>query len=65
MFMPTDLMAHKIIEKNFRSADYIQILQKTVVPISKLNYGNNFYFQEDNCFVHKAKTVKNLWKTVK
>ena len=61
MVMPNSLIAHKIIEKNFRSADNIQVFQETVVPISKLNYENKFYFQEYNCSVNKAKTVKNIY----
>jgi len=29
-------------------------------PNLKLNYGDKFYFQEDNCSVYKAKKVKNF-----
>ena len=31
-----------------------------IVPIIKLNYRSNFKFQEDNCSVHKAKSVKSF-----
>ena len=29
----------------------------------RLNYGNKFYFQEDNCRVHKVKSVNNFMMT--
>jgi len=62
MVMPNGLLAHKIIDGKFRSLDYIELLRTCVVPISKLNYGNDFFFQEDNCSVHKAKSVRTFMK---
>ena len=63
MVMPNGLLAHKIIESRFRSTDYIQLLKTTAVPICKLNYGNEFYFQEDNCSIHKARNVQQFMKS--
>ena len=60
MVMPNGLLAHKIIVGKFRSKDYIDLLSTTIVPISKLNYGDDFIFQEDNCSVHKAKNVQQF-----
>lgn len=62
MVMPNGLLCHKVIQGKFKSHDYINLLKQTVVPIVKLNFENNFYFQEDNCMVHKAKDVKDFWK---
>ena len=38
----------------------LQILQESAVPIIKLNYGDEFYFQQDNSAVHKAKLIKKF-----
>jgi len=60
MVMPNGLLTYKFIQGKFRSVDYIDLLQKTVVPIAKLNYGSNFYFQQDNCSIHKSKVVSKF-----
>ena len=65
MVMSNGLMTHKFIVCMFRSSDYIRLLQETVVPICKLNYGNDFHFQEDNCFVHKLKIVRDFMENSK
>jgi len=54
------LLSHKIIEGKFCAKDYLSLLQTSVVPILKLNYANNFFFQQDNCSVHKAKLITNF-----
>ena len=36
------------------------MLQDKLVSCMKLNHGQNFYFQDDNCSVHKAKIVKDF-----
>ena len=36
------------------------MLYDKLVPYMKLNYESNFYFQEDNCSVHKANIVKQF-----
>ena len=33
-------------------------MQESVVPILKLNYGDNACYQDDNCSVHLARIVK-------
>ena len=60
MVMPNGLLSHKIIEGKFGSKDYLSLLKTSIVPILKLNYGANFFFQEDNCSVHKAKVVQHF-----
>jgi transposase len=60
MLMPNGLLAHRIIIGKFNSSRYIELLENMIVPIIKLNYRSNFTFQEDNCSVHKAKSVKSF-----
>lgn len=63
MVMPNGLLAHKIIFGKFASVNYIELLKQMVVPIVKLNFDENIYFQEDNASVHKSKIVKDFWKS--
>jgi len=65
MVMPNGLLSYKIIEGKFDSKDYLALLKTSVVPISKLNYGMDYFFQEDNCSVHKAKIIQNFMNTSK
>lgn len=60
MVMPNGMLAHRIIEGKFKAINYIQLLQESVVPILKLNYGNNACYQDDNCSVHRARIVKQF-----
>ena len=60
MLMPNGLLCHQFIEGKFGSRVYIELLRRCAVPISKLNYGNDYFFQENNSAVHKAKAVKKL-----
>jgi len=62
MVMPNGLLSHKIIQGKFGSKEYLDLLKTSVVPISKLNYGSHYFFQEDNCSVHKARVVQNFMK---
>ena len=62
MVMPNGLISHKIIYGSFKAADYITLLKTLAIPISKLNYGDDFFFQEDNAPVHKAGIVKTFYK---
>ena len=60
MTFPNCLLAYKLIQGSFKSTDYIAMLQDKLLPCMKLNYGDKFYFQEDNYSVHKAKKVKDF-----
>lgn len=62
MAMPNGILSYRVIEGKFGSNDYIRLLQDTIVPIIKLNFGFDFYYQEDNSPVHKAKNVKEFMK---
>ena len=62
MIMPNGLLSFHIIEGNLNSEKYEYILLKSVIPITKLNLGNNFYFQQDNARPHVAKNIQILIK---
>ena len=63
MVMPNDLIAYKIIHNNLKSDGYLQILQEIVVPILKLNFSKNIWYQDDNCAVHRARKIKEFMLT--
>lgn len=60
MLMPNLLLSYKILRGNLNSDGYIKLLQENIVPIIKLNFGSDIWFQEDNSRVHKAKKVKRF-----
>jgi len=60
MTLLNGLLAYGLIRGKLKSVDYIAMLQDKLVPCMKLNFGNTFYFKEDNCSVHKAKIVKQF-----
>jgi len=62
MVMPNGLLAYRILKGNFNSENYLEILQEMAVPMMKLNYGSNFYFQQDNSPVHKSKLITNFFQ---
>jgi len=70
MVMPNGLISHKIIRQTFKSTNYLCLLKNQAIPIMKLNFGDKYYFQEDNASVHKAKIIQSFYhdigiKTVK
>ena len=60
MVMPNGLLSYRFVEGNLNSIGYIDILKKCTVPIIKLNYMNDFAFQEDNSSVHKSRIVQEF-----
>lgn len=63
MMMPNGLLSHRVIEGKFNSEKYIKILKECTVPIIKLNYGEDFYFQQDNSPIHTAKTINKFFES--
>ena len=61
MVMPNGLISHKIIRKKFNSSDYLSLLKEQAIPIMKLNFGNNYCFQQDNAAVHTAKIIQRFY----
>ena len=62
MCFPNGLLSYEIIEGYFKSKDYKEMLEKRVIRAIKLNYGTDFYYQDDNCSVHKARLVKDFFE---
>ena len=62
MVMPNGLMTFRVVKGNLNSNGYIQILKECAVPISKLNYVDDFILQEDNASVHKSKETKKFMR---
>ena len=60
MVMPNGLLTYRVVEGNLNAEKYIDLLRISAVPIMKLNYGDDFFFQEDNSPVHKARKVQNF-----
>jgi len=44
-----------------KASDYLCILKEQGIPIMKLNFGDNFCYQQDNASVHQAKVIKNFF----
>ena len=57
MTMPSG-MSFKVIAGNINSEGYIKLLTQHVVVMIKLNYGDNWFLQEDNTPVHKSRKVQ-------
>lgn len=63
MMLPNGLIAYRLLNRTFKSQNYIALLAETVVPICRLNYGKNYWFQQDNARIHTAKIVQEWMKT--
>ena len=60
MCMPNGLLSFRIIKGTFKADGYIKLLSEMIVPIIKLNYKDDFFYQEDNCRVHKNLKVSKF-----
>ena len=61
MIMPNGLLAYEIMKGRQKSEDYIRILESKALPIAKLNCGEDFIFQQDNCPIHVSKKCKDFF----
>jgi len=59
LVLPIEQLSYMIIQGNLNADKYIDVLRTTAVRMIKLNYGDDFVFQEDNSPVHKAGKVKS------
>ena len=62
MIFPNGLLSFKILNRDFKSLTYIDLLCQTIVPIYKLNYEHIFRFHQDKSKNHTVIIVKE-WKT--
>ena len=60
MSMPNGLLSYRVIKENLNADRYINLLEHHIVPIIKLNYGNEYYFQHDNSSIYQSKKVKEF-----
>ena len=60
MILPSGLVSHKIMERQTKSKDYINLLRMIAVPISQMNLGQEFWFQQDNAPIHRSKETKEF-----
>ena len=62
MILPNGLLTFKILNRDFKSSAYIDLLCETIVHMGKLNYSHSFWFQQDNSRIYVARIVKE-WMT--
>lgn len=62
MVLPNGLLAFRVLQGNFCSQKYITMLQEIVVPLLKLNFRDDFYFQQDNSSIHRSKVVQRFFE---
>jgi len=60
MITPNGLISFRIIRGKQNSSKYISLIKDVVIPISKLNLGNNFIYQQDNAPIHTSKETKTF-----
>jgi len=60
MSLPNELLSYKPIAGKFNSYSYIYMMKISDVLIMKLNFGKDFWLQEDNASVHKSAKVKHF-----
>ena len=61
MIIPNGLLSYEIMKDHQKSEDYTRLLETKALPIVKLNYGEYFFFQQDNCPIHVAKKCKQYF----
>lgn len=59
MILPIGLISYCIMRGKQNSEKYMQVIKEKAIPIIKLNMGNNFVFQQDNCPIHVSKYSKS------
>lgn len=62
MLTPNGLTSWKILQRSFKSSDYIEIISNVIVPLAKLNIGADFWLQQDNAPVHVSKATTSFLK---
>uniref|UniRef100_A0A8C6XLX5 Tc1-like transposase DDE domain-containing protein n=1 Tax=Naja naja TaxID=35670 RepID=A0A8C6XLX5_NAJNA len=52
----------KIVQGIMNSKQYVEVLEKTMLPSAQQLVGKDFYFQDDNAPCHRAKSVQQWMK---
>lgn len=65
MITPNGLLSVRFLKGRQNSENYISILKEVVMPIGKINVGNSFIYQQDNCPIHVSFKTKQFMKSVK
>ena len=60
MCLPNGLLSYKFISGKFKADAFIELMQMSVVPILKLNFGNDFWLQQDNASVHNCVKARDF-----
>ena len=60
MILPNDLLSFQILNRDFKSLTYIDLLSQTIVIIIKFNYRQSFWFEQDNSRIYTARIVKEF-----
>ena len=58
MVLPNGLISFRFMKGKQNADDYIKIIKDVVIPITKLNLGNEVIYQHDNCPIHSARKTK-------
>ena len=62
MVMPNGLLSYKIMKGRQKSENYIRVLENNAIPIIKLNYKDEFTFQQDNCPIHVSRKCQEFFR---
>ena len=62
LVMPIGLLSYLILSKSFKAHYYVILLRKCTLPITALNLGVSFCYQQDNAPIHQAKVTKDFFK---
>lgn len=63
MVMPNGLLSFHFLEGKVDSKMYIDLMKIHVLPTLFLNYGLDFYLQQDNAPVHRSKLTMDFFKS--
>lgn len=63
MITPNGLLSIRFLDGRQNSKKYISLLKDVLIPIGKLNVGDKFIYQQDNCPIHASKETGQFMKT--
>ena len=63
MMMPNGLLSYRIMRRKQNSQNYIDIIEKSMIPIININYKDDMIYQQDNAPIHVSKFSKNSFLT--